>query len=663
MTSGSVEQAQRGIDLASVVEAAKQQRDDESGPQGGLEDQGSADAASVLQGPFLAPGSLTSLERGQLISGIERVLEGLYTHLPLKRARYGFDPIQRLRILRSQLDDLTDDQFHIELADIVTRMRDAHTRYVGPSTLRGKAAVLPFQVERCGGGGSGSYVVTKVSSTLQDPDFRPGVTIEFWNGMPIDVAVQRHGEREVGGRPDSLRAWATQSLTVRSLQYGPPPDEYWVVVGYRTPGAQGQPGTAKELKVDWRVVDPTQVGQPALNTGFAGQGDGDSGEALALDPAAEAVRLAKILMFAPHVAGGGQAHAPELSSKNDEESAATVISTQLPGTLAALRVDAPGGPFGYLRIFAFDVGPRAFIRELLRLIPLLPERGLVIDVRGNPGGYIVAAEAALQLFTPMPIEPTKYSVLATPFTRALADGPLADDLGPWKKSLHDAVRNGELYSQAIPLTPLQTANEIGQQYGGPVLLVADSTTYSSGDLFSAGFVDNNIGPFLCVGSATGAGGANVWDYDNIRAALEASDQPLRTLPDGIGLSFAYRRATRSGPNEGKPIEDVGIEGTPHELTLDDLLHGNRDLLAHCIGELRKLPFSKLNAGIDAANRTVTVETDGLNRLDVFFDGHPGSTHQLTPGVPVIVAYPQGTKQVSLTGFDDDDVRQRRTIRL
>lgn len=241
MTSGSVEQAQRGIDLASVVEAAKQHRDDESGPQGGLEDQGSADAASLLQGPFLAPGSLTSLERGQLISGIERLLEGLYTHLPLKRARYGFDPIQRLRILRSQLDDLTDDQFHIELADIVTRMRDAHTRYVGPSTLKGKAAVLPFEVERCGGGGSGSYVVTKVSSTLQDPDFRPGVTIEFWNGMPIDVAVQRHGEREVGGRPDSLRAWATRSLTVRPLQFGPPPDEYWVVVGYRTPGAQGQP--------------------------------------------------------------------------------------------------------------------------------------------------------------------------------------------------------------------------------------------------------------------------------------------------------------------------------------------------------------------------------------------------------------------------------------
>ena len=49
-----------------------------------------------------------------------------------------------------------------------------------------------------------------------------------------------------------------------------------------------------------------------------------------------------------------------------------------------------------------------------------------------------------------------------------------------------------------------------------MVLVGDSTTYSAGDLFSAGFVDNDIGPFVCVGEATGAGGANVWDYAELR---------------------------------------------------------------------------------------------------------------------------------------------------
>jgi hypothetical protein len=79
-----------------------------------------------------------------------------------------------------------------------------------------------------------------------------------------------------------------------------------------------------------------------------------------------------------------------------------------------------GGPFGYLAIWAFDAEPEAFINELIRLIPLLPDRGLILDVRGNPGGYIWAAELALQLFTPHEIEPTRFSALATPFTREMA---------------------------------------------------------------------------------------------------------------------------------------------------------------------------------------------------------------------------------------------------
>src|SRR5437773_2144825 len=106
--------------------------------------------AGRLTGPFLSPGSLSPRERLVLIEGMETILGGACTHLPLKRARYGFDPIQRLRILRTQIDELTDDAFHAELADIVTRLRDAHTRYVGPVSLGGHVAILPFLGEMAG---------------------------------------------------------------------------------------------------------------------------------------------------------------------------------------------------------------------------------------------------------------------------------------------------------------------------------------------------------------------------------------------------------------------------------------------------------------------------------------------------------------------------------
>jgi hypothetical protein len=155
-----------------------------------------------------------------------------------------------------------------------------------------------------------------------------------------------------------------------------------------------------------------------------------------------------------------------------------------------------------------------------------------------------------------------------------------------------------------------------------VVLVGDSTTYSAGDLFSAGFVDNGIGPFLCVGAATGAGGANVSDYADLRQSLAGSPLALPTLPDGIGLSLAFRRATRTGSNEGLPIEDVGVAGTPFAMTRDDVLHDNQDLIAESVAILRQQPFSRLTTVLDTTTRSIEVTTAGLDHLDMLVDGHP-----------------------------------------
>ena len=661
MTIDRVALAQRGVILADALPGATVPARRAGAPKSrGI--RRPTRAAGGLSGPFLSPGTLTRAERLRLVEGIESVLDGVYAHLPLKRARYGIDPLQRLRILRSQVDELSDDAFHVELADVVTRLRDAHTRYAGPAALSAKVAALPFLVEMIGSVSAPTYVVTKVGHGLA-PAFRPGVVLEYWNGVPIDRAVQRYSDAEVGGRPDSQRAWATQSLTLRSLRYGPPPDEHWVIVGFRSTTVAGVPtGPAREIKIPWQIVDSS-----AIDEMLAGGPTGRSARRLrrtrAIDPAAAAIRRAKMLLFAPGALMGKQAAAPRKATVTKRKPpAADVIATSLTDTLKALSIASPGGPFGYLRIYGFDTEPNAFIGELVRLIPLLPDRGLILDLRGNPGGYIWAAELALQLFTPKPIEPTRFSVLATPFTRDMAAvASLGDELKPWKASLEAAVRNGELYSQPIPITDPAACNAIGQRYGGPVVLVSDSTTYSAGDLFSAGFVDNGIGPFVCVGEATGAGGANVWDYAEMRSALAGSPIELPALPDGIGLSLAFRRATRSGPSEGLPIEDVGVAGAPYAMTRDDLLAGNRDLIAHCIALLAQQPPSRLAAQLDRTTRTVAVTTSGLTRVDALLDGHPGSSTTVSGTATVSVTYPAGTKLVELTGWSGSTVRQRRRV--
>ena len=655
MKRPSLAQAQRGVALDEALPRLTPRRSRAGSRKRPAKRRGRA--AGARASALLAPGSLSSAERGRLLDGIQRILEGVFTHLPLKRARYGFDPVQRLCILRTQLRELSDDAFHVELADIVTRLRDAHTRYAGPSPLENKVAALPFLVEMIGPADAPVYVATKVGRGL-DASFKPGAVLEYWNGVPIDVAVLRHADREVGGRPDSQRAWAVQSLTLRSLQYGPPPDERWVDIGYR-PSDSAR--SSKEIRIEWKVVDPSEV-RPMLEGGPTGARGKALRRTRAVDPAAEAIRRAKMLLFAPHALRGRQAPPPPKARARARTAVSEIIPTRLTETLKAMSIQAPGGPFGYLRIYGFDAGPDVFVKELLDLIPALPDRGLIIDIRGNPGGYIWATELALQLFTPKRIEPTRFSALATPFMRQIATiGDVAEDLAPWKVSLDAAVRNGELYAQPIPITEVEACNALGQHYGGPVVLVGDSTTYSAGDLFAAGFVDNGIGPFLCVGSATGAGGANVWPYSELRRALAGSAAALPALPEGIDLSFSFRRATRARASEGLPIEDVGVSGTPYVMTLADLLHGNRDLIATAIGVLKQQPFSRLVLDPQPASRTIRVTTDGLDRLDLYVDGHAAASHRLDARTTFSLTYPAGTRTIEVAGFANKVVRQRRRL--
>src|SRR6476659_6772130 len=106
--------------------------------------------ADALQDLPAGVGQLTWGERLDILDAWIQVLDGAYAHLPLKRALYGFDPIQAIAHLRGQVPALTDMQFHRELTILINRLRDAHTQYSGPQTLTGGVATLPFLVEAYG---------------------------------------------------------------------------------------------------------------------------------------------------------------------------------------------------------------------------------------------------------------------------------------------------------------------------------------------------------------------------------------------------------------------------------------------------------------------------------------------------------------------------------
>ena len=105
-----------------------------------------------------------------------------------------------------------------------------------------------------------------------------------------------------------------------------------------------------------------------------------------------------------------------------------------------------------------------------------------------------------------------------------------EEISAWVDSLDTAVTSGVTHSRAVPLTPIERCNNVGQRYHGPVVAIVDATSYSAADLFAAGFVDNDIGKLICTAHATGGGGANVWHTSDVALALH---------------HFGYRYASRT----------------------------------------------------------------------------------------------------------------------
>ncbi|HSM59555.1 MAG TPA: amidohydrolase family protein, partial [Longimicrobiales bacterium] len=109
---------------------------------------------------FLAERRELGVDERLLLVGQALLLpEENYVHLPFKRSMHGVDPVQRLRLLRHQLQTAKTDadaeflpadvEFHREITEIFNSLRDLHTTYRLPDPFRGVVAWLPFLVEEC----------------------------------------------------------------------------------------------------------------------------------------------------------------------------------------------------------------------------------------------------------------------------------------------------------------------------------------------------------------------------------------------------------------------------------------------------------------------------------------------------------------------------------
>jgi Peptidase family S41 len=663
----------------------------------------------VTLADFLATaGKTTREDRLTIIDQAIIMIDQTYVHLPLKRAMHAIEPVQRLRLVKQRLDSYTERAFHNEMISIFLHLRDLHTNYILPEPFRSRVAFLPFHIEECFEPVGAQkmlapqYVVTEVMpGKMSVPDFKPGVVVTHWSGIPIETAVEVNADREAGSNLDARHLQGLQTMTNRWMGMSLPPDEEWVTVRYLAGS-----GAAKEARFDWQVFQP-----PPEPSGGGGSVPGADRLAagddhllrIGIDAKAEMQRRVRKLLFAPEAvaaqkkmtilgadasraaqafhsqvmaaaamtagslapqlgaaprrgtakaAAKASAHRPRPGSA--AEASALAAGAELEGvdlTANSIMPDVfkqfgtvtrPDGAFGYIRIVTFAIAGdqiEPFIREFIRIAALLPQDGLIVDVRGNGGGTIAAGEGLLQTMTPVEIEPERFHLINTPLTLQMCeqDGELAD----WRKSAKESVEIGSAFTQGFPLTPHDFCNSIGQTYQGPVVLIVDAGCYSTTDMFAAGFQDHGVGRIIgtagrtATSGHTGAGGANVWEHGDLERTLPPKISPFKPIPAGASFRVAIRRSMRVGLHSGEPLEDLGV--VPDEvypMTRNDLLNHNGDLIAHACGVLATMPRQRLTATcskLPNGSLSSTVVTSNVQRVDMLLNGRPVQTLDVKDG--------------------------------
>jgi hypothetical protein len=552
---------------------------------------------------------LDQASRRALIDQLILSLDQVYVHMAMKRARHAVDPVGALVRLRHQAHEYPAFEFHLRIMRIFKSLRDQHTAYVPPKPYSDMIAFLPFLLGTCHVGNRAvlgastsalldenendpnapDVIVTNLLRGFSHPHFRPGAQILSWNGTPVDIVVRDVGRSEQAANPGAEYALGSRLMTVRWLGGSLPPAESVINVGYRSPDDIPDTCRPREIRFAWNVIEHQGDRAASLQAMW----DMTSYYASATLPTSSRDSRAMIERNARQnlFPRRDEIQKPPKGIRRD---AITVANDPRNCFVASkLTVDIDGQPmcFGLLRIVHFEWWDKDFRDTFVEILAMMPPNGLAIDIRSNPGGEVRCAESILQTLTDRRIEPLPFQFLANDVVQDLIEPtrtrPKAD-VAAWKEGLAAAVDSASMFSGFAPMTPPSLLNDIGRKYQGPVILLINAVTYSSGDIFAASFQDHEIGPVLGVDSATGGGGANVWARGTF-IAHNGPDARFASQPGWGEMHMAVRRCTRLGKCWGMPIEEAGV--TPdllHETTRSDLLQQDADLLLRVARELRSL---------------------------------------------------------------------------
>lgn len=534
---------------------------------------------------------MTPREREKLVDQVRRLIDNIYVHRQMKTALYGVDAVALLHGLSTHAAQMSDADLHRALRRIVSQIRDRHTSYkyaAGAVTY-----ALPFTIERGFENDNPVYLVTRSSSV----DVPVGSTLMRWSGVPTEWVIREVAEDIGAGNEAARRAMARVYLTRRPGTLFDPPREQELRLDLLLPD-----GSQREARVQWTPQPPAALPASAIAKGPP-YGQGVDSDLL-------------------------------VSSRENFRTFSTIFATataQPYFNVELKTVTHDGKDYAHLRIFDFSVDDaNDFAAHVAKLLGNAPPNGLVIDLRGNPGGYIKAGELLLQLLTDDTIHPHGFRFRASDAINYMIEN--SDNFAPWATTVAQGCRLGAEHSACFPIEGDEASyNRIGRVYPGPSILIVDALTFSTADMFTAGFKDHAIGPVICTDENIAAGGANNWPYSILRASFPAFLLPAEAEADlDAGVIGANVRSAFSANGH----------------TLSETAQARR-VSSDTLGELWQISDT-------AAVYTVGKRTGLRQALAVYFDGDNRYVGNLPAGVELGFSIRQAIRRKRSDGLVLED---------
>lgn len=531
----------------------------------------------------------TPEQKQTVVEQAEIVLE-TYVNRESKLLFYGdkVDPLPRIRNLLDVATFLPDADLHLEIGDIFESQRDLHLAYSYPAPYQCFVSLQLFNLTEV-------YSPTNirkavVSNIINAAFLSPNISqlslgdeVVSIDGVNLEEAISQQIVEGAGANTFGGFYRALDKLTFRSHRSDRVPVNNSVNYTFK----RATDGRHYEVNLPWiATANPACISSANLSISPLNSNSAQTTEQALAAPSIMANERAR------------QRQLVEASLAEYQVTANTIAPIPADPRENSILwdvIETRSGQYGYLRISSML--PRVGIFEAYNIVgnllmnELKDTKGLIIDVRGNAGGFVSYAEALIQMFTHQNVEAYGFR----PLRSNLNDFIFTNfDYGPEATANYADLLNGNntgLYAKPWKLTDEFLTNRLsGQLYFKPVAVLTDAACYSACDLFTGLMQDFSDAEIWGSDLVTGAGGATVIDHGRTLVGLGLDQVPetgIQPLPGGQRMSLAWLQAVRTGKNANRLIEDRGILADRRARpTISDIQGKTQSQLDRIINSLR-----------------------------------------------------------------------------